>query len=430
MRKMKIKKITFFQLWLPIMVGAFIGQGTSFVDAVVSANTRWCFFLLLALLMIVKKTLLQSVRGYMLPLLLSYFVWCIATTFWSEVPELSFMKSIMFAAVIITLISAGGEWTRQSTIGSAFNWLIVLCGITLISGVLGEYSRGDTDVSAAFALYQGLSGNPNNFAFMCVMSLLFFVFQTYRHWSEPKLRYFYGALTTLLIYYVFEGVSRSAYMAFGCLGLGFLMSLPLRKRIQMVVGGLLVLIVALLLASSVLINVISTHLYKSASHTDLLESRQSVWAVSYQHAVEGGWFGGGFGVNIGETQFVFRGLDTQGYGREKGNSQLAIVEETGLVGLIFYSLILFTFFKKALHWHRRLQGAEKMVMGLALGALLGLIMESIAEGWWDTPAAPETVYFWTLFGLVLGMIEKAKRKQRELTPVETPVRPMLADTRG
>ena len=40
-----------------------------------------------------------------------------------------------------------------------------------------------------------------------------------------------------------------------------------------------------------------------------------------------------FGNSIGGGSFA-GGLTAVGYGREKGNTQLAIVEETGLVGLI------------------------------------------------------------------------------------------------
>ena len=74
---------------------------------------------------------------------------------------------------------------------------------------------------------------------------------------------------------------------------------------------------------------------------DVLHTRREVWSELYELAKRGGMVGAGYGVSIGSGDFA-GGFTVVGYGREKGNSQLAVWEETGIVGLILYALILTT----------------------------------------------------------------------------------------
>ena len=75
--------------------------------------------------------------------------------------------------------------------------------------------------------------------------------------------------------------------------------------------------------------------------TSIIYSRQSAWDVSWNMAKQGGWFGAGYGVSVDRGSFR-GGLTAVGYGREKGNTQLAIMEETGIVGLAIHVLIVFS----------------------------------------------------------------------------------------
>src|SRR5208283_3167499 len=85
----------------------------------------------------------------------------------------------------------------------------------------------------------------------------------------------------------------------------------------------------------------------AGSEAAIFSSRQELWEESYEQAVKGGFVGGGYGVTIGDTDFA-GGLTAVGYGREKGNSQLAIMEETGMVGLGLYVIFLVVLFHRAI----------------------------------------------------------------------------------
>jgi hypothetical protein len=43
-----------------------------------------------------------------------------------------------------------------------------------------------------------------------------------------------------------------------------------------------------------------------------------------------------------------------------------------------------------------------MMMGLLIGTLSGMILQSVFEAWWVAPGAPEFAYFWAVAGAALG----------------------------
>src|SRR5262249_43946651 len=148
---------------------------------------------------------------------------------------------------------------------------------------------------------------------------------------------------------------------------------------------------------------------RSGEESGILFSRRSVWQKSYENAEEGGLFGAGYGVTVGDTAFE-GGLTAFGYGREKGNAQLAIVEETGLVGLGFYLILLLTLFTRLVGAHMREKNSDiKVALGIVTGALAGFTMMSVFEAWWVAPGSPESAYFWSLAGVALCLAQNPVR---------------------
>ena len=136
--------------------------------------------------------------------------------------------------------------------------------------------------------------------------------------------------------------------------------------------------------------------------------------------------GGGYGVTIGQDEFVLDNLNAANYGREKANSQLGIIEETGIIGIALYLTLLFVYFSKSIRFWRSLKPSDsrKVLMGIVLGTMLGMIAVSVFEAWWDAPASNESVYFWTLFGISLGLMRTIKRTvpYDRYADLETPYR--------
>ena len=106
------------------------------------------------------------------------------------------------------------------------------------------------------------------------------------------------------------------------------------------------------------------------------------------------------------------GFTAYGYGREKGNSQLAVMEELGLIGLGLYVALLATLLSYLAHTFQRIRMRdEKVAFGIVTGAIIGMIVSSVFEAWWVAPGSPEAPFFWGLIGIALGLGRVALQRQ-------------------
>ncbi len=210
-------------------------------------------------------------------------------------------------------------------------------------------------------------------------------------------------------FFLLASMSRGAIAATLATLIGFIFSINLNKKIVFVFFSIIALISLSIFYPDKIMEIVGTYFFKSTYQKnvvqDVLSSRRLVWQKSYDAAVEGGWLGLGYGVSMGDSSFNFDyGLTSSHYGREKGNSQLAIVEETGLVGLILYFVLLLTFLFKLIKLYLKIHDPhQRVLIGILSGIFMGMIAQSIFEGWWDAPAGPETVYFWLLVGVIRGL---------------------------
>jgi hypothetical protein len=254
---------------------------------------------------------------------------------WPDVPELTGAKAITFAVVTLAVTSGGIEWARTRAGNSLIARHFPFTLLAIFAGFFGYSTPGaSVDSGVAVSLYRGLTGNPNTLGMLAAMGLPYAVWHFYssgRH-GAPR---------------------RASFVA----------------------------VVAVQAAPD------STHdnfwrfADKGNPNADILFSRRSLWEVSYEQARKGGWFGGGYGVTIGETGFDF-GLTAFGYGREKGNTQLAIMEELGLIGLWLYGLLLASLFGHLARTFKRFQTRDdKVAFGIVTGAILGMTVNSVFEAW-------------------------------------------------
>src|SRR5262249_8035860 len=138
--------------------------------------------------------------------------------------------------------------------------------------------------------------------------------------------------------------SRAAMLAAAICGLSWAAAAGARRVVGLIFVGIFAATALVVSFPDALEAIEQEYIRKGAADEEgLLRSRRQEWEESLRLAEEGGWIGGGYGVTIGDTSFT-GGLTAVGYGREKGNSQLAIVEETGVIGFVFYLLLLLALF--------------------------------------------------------------------------------------
>jgi O-antigen ligase len=167
-----------------------------------------------------------------------------------------------------------------------------------------------------------------------------------------------------------------------------------------------------------------------AQGASVMFSRQGPWELSLEMARQGGIIGAGYGVSIGGATFT-GGLTAFGYGREKGNSQLAIVEETGIVGLMLYGLVVVALLGRLLRAFRASRNRDaRALVGIVLGAILGALVLGVFEAWWVAPGSPESLWFWTIVGVALGVCDAVlPQPRRRATPVSTSPRVAVSASR-
>ena len=386
----------------PLATFAFIGVSVDYVNFIFTTSTRWIFLLLLILYLLAKRRLLIGLRSSFGIAVLCYCAWCLTTYTWSEVPNLSIAKAAAFSLVAVAFVSAGYLWVCERGSLGAISYLAPVTVLAICAGSAG--TSYDAGVTVNLDMYQGLTYNPNMLGSLLAMALPLLLWNMYRYRAAPNMKWVWIALTAIVAGLLLRSHSRSAMLAAGMIGCGFCLSLKLSRTafISVLIGA--ALFIAAAAGTAILDTTYQTYILKGVTaESGVLASRQDVWQESYNAAQEGGLYGLGYGVSAGDISF-HGGLTTVGYGREKGNTELAIVEETGLVGLGLYICILLTLFIPLISAHRREQMSDKKVaLGIIIGSLAGMTAMSVFEAWWVAPGSPESVFFWSFAGIGLGI---------------------------
>lgn len=384
---------------------SFSATSVRYVNSVFTSDVRWLLLAALALYLAIKKPSIRSsdVRAFLFIFL--YIFWCVASALWSEVPVLSGAKSIALGFVSISLVQGGIFFVRRNGLKYALFFCAPLVGLGLFAGGLGGDSVVFNPGSAnQVILFQGLTGNPNMFGFICVMGVPFLIWKIYCSRNGSKGWYINMVLLLAICLFILSSNSRASIGVCMFVLIGWAYGLGEKKFVAAGAALISTYIFVLLLFPSSLEVIENRFIYKGQSpDAGILFSREKEWDVSLDYAIAGGITGVGYGVSIGDRLFNF---DTKavGYGREKANSQLGIVEETGLIGLLLYIALLMSIFSRIFNAMRGLKRSDKRVaLGICLGLLMGITFHSFFEAWWGAPGSAEASYFWAVVGISLGI---------------------------
>lgn len=407
MRKRKL-----FYWMMPLMLLAFVGTAVTFLNPIFNTSTRWLVLGIVIVYLVLAGEFKYFLSSRFGQITLIFILWAFSTVLWSEVPLLSFMKAAAFLAIVFSCMSAGQLWVRYNPLEDAFKYLLPLLAVALAAGFLGRYSTHSIVISGVKIMYQGLVGGPNMFGSMLAMCSPLLIWQTYLNRKSTLWFVIWLLLSGLALNYLLATLSRGAILIVICALLGLLFSINKNRRFKVVLTMLGMFIIGFMAFPGKFENIQQKYIYKHTSaQYNLLYSREDVWRESYEQAKKGGWSGGGYGVTIGDASFE-GGLTAIGYGREKGNSQLAIIEETGLVGFAIYIFSLFILFKALIIEQFKLRQKEsRVLLGVITGTMFGMVMQSVFEAWWVAPGSPESLYFWTLAGVAMGITREFKRSR-------------------
>jgi O-antigen ligase len=252
------------------------------------------------------------------------------------------------------------------------------------------------------------------------------------HLGRGRVRAVWSILLVLAASMLILSVARSSILAAVVLAGAYGLSLSLARKGAFLFFGGLGIVATVLMMPGTLDKFEARYVRKNTvvQGSSVMFSRQGPWKLSLEMARQGGIVGAGYGVSIGGGTFT-GGLTAFGYGREKGNSQLAIVEETGIVGLMLYGLVVVALLGRLSRAFRASRNRDaRALVGIVLGAILGELVLGVFEAWWVAPGSPESLWFWTIVGVALGVCDASlPQPGRRATPVSTNPRMAVSASR-
>lgn len=382
-----------------------MGATVTYLSGIFNTSTRWAFLLLLVVIVLLKGRLAFFARGHVGLILFAYLLWCSATYLWSQVPLLSALKVTALLMLVVGFVSSGYMWVRWTGVSGAIWYAFPLVFIALFAALVGTVTPTSRLQSAGVELYTGLAGNPNMLGSLLDMTLPFLLVQMYRSRPRPRAWLAWTMILGVVVIFLLMTVSRASILAALAIGVGYILTARTLRPIHVTFLAGITIVVSIVVIIGASEQLVARYVYKGQQYTEygVLQTRMDPWTISYEAAKEGGLIGAGYGVSVGYTEFR-GGLTAVGYGREKGNTQLAIIEETGLVGFVLYATFLFALSKKIRRTMRRCDKREdRVLLGTLAGGLTGYFIKSIFEAWWVAPGSPEAAYFWATAGVVLGI---------------------------
>jgi len=389
----------------------FAAASVPYLDAAFTSVTRWFGLFALALFLLYRRALFQAFRIGTAPALGAWLVWNVATTAWSQQPELSLAKSLAMVLTAVTFVSGGLYWARSRP-QAALSYLAPFVALTLLAGLPG-HAAGLVRNSAGVRLYEGLASNPNFLGEVAAISLtyaLYAVYQARQAGERLALALWLVIAAVLGALLVVSGARAAMFGALPAV-LVFAFVMVTRRSLVVIVACLSLLAgAALVLPDSVTAPLAGPVVsLATKGRPDFLFSRTRNWGRSYDKAREGGAAGVGFGVSAGATnEFHLGRLTTASYTREKSNAQLAMVEETGLIGLGVFVIFLAQSFAALFSGIGRAEARARVELLFLGGLLAGLIVHSAFESWWTAPGSLEAPVFWATLGVTAGLLRRPR----------------------
>jgi len=274
-------------------------------------------------------------------IILVFPAYCLITSIWSLNPAISFQRSLYLLLLYAGILSSVLLYKRffpDKGLGFLIpaNFIILfLSAISLIFNIPADSWTGGNGLG-----FMGFAGHQNTLAAALLFTLpVLLAYKTKDKSTKIKVsEIFYFLLLIFNFLLLFLTYSRASILA---LGVGIITYLLLTKSKKILL--LLFSITALLLIFYFTIPFIQNSIDKVLNKDggNILGRRTVLWEPSLEAAKMGGIFGLGYGVSAPDIITPIKTgshYEDGRYVREKGNSVLAMIEETGYFGLLLFLL--------------------------------------------------------------------------------------------
>jgi O-antigen ligase len=371
-----------------IMIGVFFWAGSSFPLAGGMSLFRWVVLGLGAFLAIAYYARMSNRIPFNYLHLLGLFTVsaAFASALVSVNPVLTILKSLSLAALFVyASVGARILWSRNP---EPFVRKLVLMaeGLAYFSAIC---------YAASFEVW----GNSNSLGLImgcfCWPVLMWrFILPASRKGSARRFipLFLSGALLVL-------SLSRASMIAASLTSMFLLVG---ARRYRTLLTGLslfaAILLNTFLLAPERFQSASDTFLYKKGERGQLMQSRQKPWDRSLATFREHPWLGLGFGAADNSTDQHFTYVTRGHLTRERGSSYLTMLETTGVIGTLFFALLLLALIREIwtiFSWLRR-TGKVNQPAVVAASIILAGLVNAAFEDWLLAVGYYMSVIFWVL----------------------------------
>jgi len=330
-------------------------------------------------------------------------LFCILSAFVSASTSAYPSEALLKAASLLMLLVyvAGGARTAVPVLSPErfFQKLVLACEVmTWISAV------------CYFVLRFAIFGNPNSLGAIMAVSVAPTLLWGFLNAETPQRKLLLNI--ELLLSWVLLLSSYSRASIGGAVAASLFICVSLRQNRLMLKGvaaGIVIAIcVAIVLppdadnATSDSGSLVSAFMYKGKEGQGFLGSRVGPWQQTWKVIRAKPWFGSGFGTSViagdmTKMEYAPHHIDTWVI-REHGNSYLAILEWTGLLGVVpFYFLAALAAANvgRVFVWVRRTSNAFSPALPAAAIILAGLV-DAMFEDWLFAVGYYVCVFFWSI----------------------------------
>jgi len=404
----------FIKYSLPVLIISIISRSFPVISAV--------YFVLPLLLLIYMWLAVVNIKWAeqkltILILVFTYPTYCILTSLWSLEPWVSMQRSLyqlilysgIFSAVYLynkILPEKGIDFLLPANILVVLISLISIVFNTPVNswtggnglGFMGFAGHQNTLASALLFTLPGLSAwGPDKSGFppcRSIRQVRSNIEQSDKRkgasgshsWSfshslvENKKKFLFFLLLAFNFLLIILTYSRSVILALIVFGVLWLV-LNRKKRILIIAGLLLIVVLTFAMFNKTF----EDKIYKlAAKHpSSLLATRNILWEPSFEASKLGGLSGLGYGVSAPEIKTPLKTgshYEDGRYIREKGNSVLAMIEETGIAGLLLFLLPVLLVIREF-----KIQNSKFKINSTFLilnSTLTAMFVHAQFEGWW------------------------------------------------
>ncbi len=302
-----------------------------------------------------------------------YPLYCLITSLWSLYPDITLQRSVYQILLYSGTISAVLLYKNFLPDKGIVFLLPANISIVLISLFSLLTNIPDNSWTGGHGLgFMGFAGHQNTLASALLFTLPGLLAYKIKNKGTKinVIRIFYFLLLTFDFLLLLLTYSRASILA---LIIGTITYLLITKSIKILslLFSIFALIFVLYFIVPPLQNSINTLISKDGG--SILGRRMILWEPSLEAAKSGGVIGLGYGVsapNIKAPVLTGSHYENGRYIREKGNSVLAIIEETGLIGLLLFLLPLFYIASKLFKSLSQLLTTHYSLLTAALAAML------------------------------------------------------------